>query len=1011
MSNLTLGLDLGPNSLGWALLDEKSHNIVAAGVRVFPEGVDRDQTGAEISKMQQRRVARGMRRQIARRARRKRQLRETLVAAGLLPEAALSANDDLERIAWERDEFKKADPYELRCRALTLKLTPHEIGRVLLHLAQRRGFKSNRKTDRGAEKRKENSEILAEINQLAQEMEGRTLAQELSRRRGDDPQHYHLTRIRGLHTHRDMYEKEFNAIWNAQKEYYPKLLNDDLCEKIHYHIFFQRDLLPPSPGLIGRCELEPRHPRCPRADRRAQRFRLYQEVNNLRIIDTSTGEERGLTGGERTKLIEYLFGAKERAFDQIRKHLFDQSENIRFNLERGDRTKLKGMTADAAIGGKNALGRDWKKLSEDLKDRIVSAIIDDDEPRLRHLLEQADLEPDRAATLLDRIDLETGYSSYGLHAIKKLLPHLQRGLPLTSRDEKTPCALREAGYLMPWEHAADRQPFLPLPPMLTNPIVRQALFEVRKVVNSILREYVYRPGHTLKAVHVELAREARGTAEQRRKLSKDMRDRERQRDAAADEIRNAGFKPSRDAIDRFLLWQEQEQTCVYTGNPISLRQLLGGEVHVDHVLPYSRSLDDSKMNKVVCFRDANADKGDRTPYEWLAESRPDRYEQIIQRAKKLPYPKLRRFYQQSVELDDFFARQFVDTAYITTQVHQYVQGLGADVLCVKGGHTSELRHHWGLNTVLRSDFLDLKNRDDHRHHAVDAIVIALTSRSRLQQLASIRRAGGTERTGEILDEPWDNFRDNVENVVNAIWVSHRVRRKVAGALHNDTIYGPTDKPDEYVYRKSVESLTPAMVEKIRDPVIRALVEERLRKHGIEPKRGGGKIPAEVWKEPLSMPSGIPVRKVRLLVPSESIRPIRRGKAFVQPGNTHHLCLFERKDAKGKVYRDAVFVAMLDAKRRVQDGVTLFQKTHPDDPNAIFLMSLSGNELVLIPCDGREELYRFETAASTSKQMWFRHHTFAGRSTDKRGQISKKPGTFEGRKVTVDPLGRLRWSND
>src|SRR5207302_1758993 len=115
-------------------------------------------------------------------------------------------------------------------------------------------------------------------------------------------------------------------------------------------------------------------------------------------------------------------------------------------------------------------------------------------------------------------------------------------------------------------------------------------------------------------------------------------------------------------------------------------------------------------------------------YEWLAVSRPNRYEEILRRADALPYPKARRFGQRSVELTDFFARQFVDTAYITTQVREYVECLGCDVVCTKGQHTAELRRHWGLNTILRDDGLDLTNRDDHRHHAVDAIVIALTTR-------------------------------------------------------------------------------------------------------------------------------------------------------------------------------------------------------------------------------------------------------------------------------------------
>ncbi len=1010
MANLTLGLDLGPTSLGWALIDENQHKLIATGVRAFPEGVDRDPSGAEISKNEQRRIARGTRRQTARRARRKRKLREALVEAGLLPPLAMLPNDDPQRIAWERDEFRKngGDPISLRSRVMTERLEPFELGRVFIHLNQRRGFKSNRKTDRS--KKKESSEILDEISDLAAQMGERTLGEELARRRGDDPGSFHLTRIRGLHTHRDMYEREFAAIWAAQQKHHPNLLTDVLREQVHRIIFFQRPLLPPSVGLVGRCELEPRLPRCPRADRRAQRLRLYQEVNNLRVLDTAARTERTLAPEEREKLIGYLFKAKDRTFDQIRKHLFEQHASIQFNLEAGGRTKLKGLPTDAALARKGMLGPKWHKLPEELKDRIVAAIIDDEEDRLRHLLVEGGLDSELALTLLDQVNMEDGYASYSLFAIKKLLPHLERGLPLTSRDEQTPCALRAAGYVMPWEYAAETQPYLPEPPNLTNPLVRQALFEVRKVVNAILRELVYRPGHRLARIHIELAREARGTAEQRRKRSLDMHDRERERDTAAGAIREANIKPTRDAIDRYLLWKEQEQVCVYSGRSISFAQLLGGEVDIDHIMPRGRSLDNSLMNRVVAFRAENARKGDRTPHEWLAKSDPEKYEQVLQRARQLPYPKLRRFYQESVELGDFFARQLVDTTYITTQVYQYVCSLGADVLCIRGQHTAELRRHWGLNTVLRHDQLDLKNRDDHRHHAVDAIVIALTGRSRLQQLARIYREGGTETTGEILPEPWQDFRADVELAVNNINVSHRPRRRVSGGLHEDTLYGRTNQPDIYVLRKPLEALSLNEIEKIRDPGIRRIVSERVRNFGLDPGRGkGSKIPADVWKERLRMPSGVPIRRVRLLKPDKSVVPIRGGATYVKPGEQHHVEVFEL-ELGGKTKRYGRFVTRLEAYRRIRNRIQLVQKTDPENPAARFIMSLCTGDMLWAEFDGQERLVVVQTLVSTQPRAHIVDANDARPSTKKRN-VGKRIGALRARKVTVDPLGRIRWAND
>jgi CRISPR-associated endonuclease Csn1 len=1029
MSNLTLGLDLGSNSIGWALLDETNHKIMGTGVRAFPEGVDRNQQGGELSKNETRRIARGMRRQIARRGRRKRKLREALLSARLLPDNPR-----------EQTELVLTDPYQLRRLALDEQLSPFEIGQMFVHLNQRRGFQSNRKADRA--RKNENSEMLEEISQLAAEIKAaghRTLGEHLANlvaKPGEIP----LQTVRRRHTRRDMYLQEFERIWATQQIYYPTLLTPDLHDKLHRIIFFQREMYWPK-SVIGRCELESRLPRCPRADRRAQRFRLLQEVNNLRLLDSSTGEERSLMPEERSRLITYLTQAKERSFEQIRKKL-ELLESVRFNLERGDRKKLLGMTTDAAMSGKSRLDKTWREESdEDKKNRLVSAIIDGNEDRIRQLLATDWLVEDQK--IID-LDLGDGYSSLSLHAIKKLLPHLERGLPMMTRNG-TPSALSEAGYLRPDQREVTQQKYLPDPPEVTNPLVRAALHEVRKVLNAILRELVYKNGHTLSHIHIELAREVRGTSESRKRMSRDMRDREAKRKNAADKIHDHGVKPTRETIDRYLLWEEQNTACIYSGQTISMAQLLGGEVDVDHILPYPRCLDNSLMNRVVCFRSENAAKTNHTPYEWLAASDPDKYDKILQRAARLPYNKANRFRQKDVTLDDFFARQFVDTTYITTQVHTYVRCLGADVVCPKGQHTADLRWQWGLGTLLQDIQQDSpewqttatlapgeKNRLDHRHHAIDAIVIALTNRSRLQRLAGIRRRSGSEQTGEILPEPWLHFRADAEAAIRQINVSHHVRRKVKGALHKETLYGPTAKPHhatatinpdrrhakdwieepkEFVYRKPLEELTPPMIEKIRDPAIRTLVTARLREHGIEPKCYKKKFPTEVWKKPLTMPSGVPIRRVRIVILSNSIRPIRSGSNFVEPGNTHHVCLFEVPQPDGRSDRDAVFVTMLDAIERVKIKQPIIQRHHPDHPNARFLMSLSMNEMVLLKHKDKEALYRFDTASSTSGQMWFRHHTAAGKSAEKFGQISKKPSTFDGRKVTVDPLGRIRWAND
>ena len=226
---------------------------------------------------------------------------------------------------------------------------------------------------------------------------------------------------------------------------------------------------------------------------------------------------------------------------------------------------------------------------------------------------------------------------------------------------------------------------------------------------------------------------------------------------------------------------------------------------------------------------------------------------------------------------------------------------------------------------------------------------------------------------------------------------------------------PRTSPNRFVIRKPVDQLTLSMVPAIRDKTIRNIVEDRLREHGIEPGRGkGDKIPGEVWKEPLVMPSGVPVQKVRFTKTDKTIRPIRGNTAFVKPGNLHHVCIFEIIDKKGRVKWLGEYVNMIDAAARSREGKALIQIQHPENPDAKFIMSLSQNEMLLAEFNGKEQLFRFASAVSTVQKIKLRHHTYAGNSSDPQTLIVKsidRLRQMNARKVTVDPLGRIRWAND
>jgi CRISPR-associated endonuclease Csn1 len=1041
LSTTVLGLDIGSNSVGWALLNEHDAKIIATGVRIFPEGVDRDTSGAEHSKNEGRRIARGQRRQIARRARRKSVLRRSLVQAGLLPAKA-------EELA----EVIALDPYGLRRKGLTERLEPFEFGRVLMHLGQRRGFLSNRKADKG--KQKENSETLQKISELAARMGTKTLGEYFANRRDSAHGGSPLEPVRGQHTRRQMYEEEFNRLWEAQVLHHPQMLtevlrygrhgiqsyprkpakllgrkqNSLLAEfGLHGILFFQRSLYWPK-SVIGECELEPKQKRCEKADRRAQLFRLYQEVNNLRVIPR-IGPERPLTAEEREVAIKTLLAKKEVEFDALREALkLIDGEN--FNLEAGNRKKLLGMPVDALLSHKDLFGKAWAKKDENEKNSIVRLLIDGEEEEIVDAAPGWGCTPEVAARLVD-VNLPDGYASVSLMAIEKLLPHLERGLRFMGNDASD-SALHAAGYLRNDQKVIGQSRLLPsVPDDILNPLVKKALHEVRRVVNSIIREYG-KPD----AIHIELAREVQGGIEQRAKASRAMRERERLREKAAEFIEELGEKPTRSKINRYLLWKEQGGHCLYSGEPISPQQLFGGEVDIDHILPYSRSLDDSMANKAVCFVKENRQKGNQTPHEWLANANPKKFHEILQRCESLPYParmgKKKKCQAEAIQLDEFIARQLTDTAYITKKVREFVMCLGCDVVCSKGQLTAELRHQWGLNTILRTDDENLKSRADHRHHAVDAIVIALLDRSRLQQLARCRH-------NEPLPEPGSGFREVVQKHIEAIHVSHRPSRKVSGELHEGTIYGPTSKPQrnsggerphaqgwienegEFVYRKPLDALKPAMIEKIRDPRVKELVLERLAFHQLDVSKIS-KIPKEVWTipGPLKMvgrgkranaEKANVIKTVRLIKPELTIRPIRGGTAYVKPGNTHHICLFELPGSTpAKPKRDLVAVTMMEASVRVRSGQPLVSRVHPSVPEARFLFSLCTGDVIEATIKNQTGLFVYRTAASTTQQMTFVTETDA-RPSATYAKFTAYPNSLVAKKVTVDYLGRVRDAND
>ena len=1153
---LILGLDLGASSIGWTLLripripeDEdrpefwmdsyfEGGKIIKAGVRLFAAGKDNFDSAKEKSLAEDRRKARGGRRRLRRRNERKRKLKELLAENGFWPDQMGESTDD---------------PLELRAKGIEQRIDLMEFGRILYHLAQRRGFRSARKTKVGkpgkgktksdenvvsedmksgdTEEKKEN--ILAKIEQLSDEIEksGRkTLGAYLFSLR---EQSKHV-RIRKRYTRRDMYIKEFELLWEKQATYYSDILTTELKARIHDLLFFQRNIYWKQ-TTIGRCEFEPDEPRCPRADRLAQAFRFFQEINNLKYIDPNTDDEIRVADDQAAlkKIVELGRKKENIKFDEIRKILGLEGTSTRFNLESAKKKKgkkaeseedvfrkeLKGFETDAVLRRPKYFGKNWDTIPEDERDKIVRILIERpadpdsgrmefdakgrarqmDEERFRGYMEEHWKKPygltdEQIDEILDNIetDLPKNYLSLSRKALAKLLPFMQRGLLFSGPMEKDGSyndALHGAGYVRrdeenEWEHFHE----LPLAENLgelgtiNNPVVRRIVNETRRLINAVIRQYG-RPDR----IHVELARNAKASSELRKKMTAQNNQNKKEREEARNNLRGENINPTGDALLRYRLWKQQGEVCPYSGQHIGFHQLFSESViDIDHILPYSRTLDDSQMNKVVCFASANRDKEDQTPYEWLARRDPERFEEVKERVAKYPYKKRTRFEQKEIDEEGFTARQLIDTQYASRYLLQYLRCLYTPeewkacrrIRTVKGGHTSDLRHFWGLNYILHeSDFLPEnlppgeKNRGDHRHHAIDALVIALTDEKQLKRLGLHKY----RQHKQSFPHPWGQFRRDAEKAINEIVVSHRPAGRVRGGLHEETNYGPvfdrkSGKQEEgvFVVRKALTSLTSAEFFRIRDERIKKLVFERLAAFGIKPVQKGKKEGSEklefkpdqikrAFAEPLYLEPGekkastpskhlTEIKKVRIFVNNQTAQQVKQDGPFVIPGSNHHICLFEYMDAKGKPVREAVFTSRLEANRRLSEqqrlirekrkelekqGLSaeetdrrlreyrrivvtelepLVRRVHPERPTARFLFTLKRGEMFRTMDGDIEHLVVLKRSGSTSGQLFFIDTRDAQK---KPKEISKTGASYFDiiEKVQIDRLGRITPAKD
>ena len=307
----TLGLDIGTNSIGWALVNEEQQKILASGAHIFQEGVNIDaKSKAETPKSAKRREYRQKRRQLARRRFRNNLLRKALTQAGMMPSGET-----------EQEHFWELCPYQVRCKGLDEQLSLQELGRAIFHLNQRRGFKSNRKSGNAEEgTMQKGGNGKTGINQTEEEWQQggfRTFGEYLA---SLDP---HEQRLRNRYTLRQWYQQEFEQLWQEQQAYHPAVLTDELRHKLGSPdagiVFYQRPLKSQR-HLVGKCTLEPKKTRVPLSHPDFEEFRMWQVLNNLEVTGPDKLKEP-LDDADKTKLVDLFYSKEKITASDIKKKL------------------------------------------------------------------------------------------------------------------------------------------------------------------------------------------------------------------------------------------------------------------------------------------------------------------------------------------------------------------------------------------------------------------------------------------------------------------------------------------------------------------------------------------------------------------------------------------------------------------------------------------------------------------------------------------------------------------
>lgn len=717
-----IGLDIGTTSVGWATVEldtnDEPMRIMDLGVRIFDAAENSD--GSSLAAP--RREARGVRRRLRRHSHRLERIKYLLEKSGCMTMEEIAA-------IYHQPKENLKDIYAIRAEALDRALSKEEWARLLIHLAQRRGFKSNRKVEGEDSKSdagklttavKANQELMTKNNyRTVGEMiyNDEAFFQIKTNKQGDAIKVITVRNKQGDYAHtfgRGELVEEVKTIFTCQRKWGNPFANEAL-EEAYLKIYEGQRSFEEGPGekspyagnqierMIGKCTFEKTEERAAKASYTFEYFKLLQDINHLRIVTIEAKNTqykrkrttRPLSDDER-KIIIALAKEKENLnYKILREKLALSDEECFEKLDYGSKKKKQADSETEGAKAEKPLIEHYKEIEKAEKfvqfkcyHQIRKALDKVKKDRIKDYTEDmlnavaygltVYKNDDSLRTYFEQKHLPKedfdalltlpSFSKFGhlsVKACKAINHYLEQGMDY---DE----ACKAAGYDFKGHTQGQKYRYLPkdLPELedITNPVVRRAVNQTINVINAIIKKYGASPAF----VAIELAREMSKNFAERKKIEDEMKDNQKKNEKIKEKIKEEYGRSAPTGLDivKLKLWEEQGCRCPYCQQSLEIEHLFDdGYAQIDHIVPYSISFDDSYQNKVLVHTAENQQKGNRLPVAYLkAVDREREFIEFVQSNKNFKKRKKDNLLKETLTQEDETAlkdRSLNDTRYIT----------------------------------------------------------------------------------------------------------------------------------------------------------------------------------------------------------------------------------------------------------------------------------------------------------------------------------------------------------